>query len=57
MGLFGQGWDRIVGGQQPGNRGDTLDRARIRADWDTLRAQALTQSEKTEIDAIFSRYL
>jgi len=55
MKLFGRGWNNAM----EGGSVTTVSReeAEIRRDWDLMRAEAKTPQERTEIDAIFSRYL
>ena len=35
---------------------DDAAQDRLRAEWDRLRAEATTDAERAEIDAVFSRY-
>ena len=56
MNLFGIGWSRAVVTGTASSRED-IDRAAVRREWDSMRAGALTDRERAEIDAMFSRYL
>ena len=53
MNLFGKAWNRALDGAPARSTEDET----VRRDWDTMRAAAMTSRERSEIDAIFSRYL
>lgn len=56
MNLFGIGWSRAVtDGAAVTN--EQRERVAIRRDWDDMRKKAVSDRERSEIDAIFSRYL